>query len=236
MIRRPLFLGTLGFCGAILISYFLGKAEALGALGLLGFAWWQWRQAGDPAGSNGVHAIRMQRQKLRKHGTAILMVFYVVSLVNVQLYELQRDPFAELEEIGGVMTTTATGTVLNSSIRTSGSGDEYLQMTVWVQRIGEQEVSRRWYERPVRLLVKQYPDRGTDFSDLTPVSPGTQLRITGKVELPTGRRNPNCFDYQLYLKTIGIERVMTAQTIHKKKKVILCKGGCFSKRSNICTS
>ena len=73
------------------------------------------------------------------------MVFYVVSLVNVQLYELQRDPFAELEENGGVMTTTATGTVLNSSIRTSGSGDEYLQMTVWVQRIGEQEVSRRWY-------------------------------------------------------------------------------------------
>ena len=51
MIRRPLFLGTLGFCGAILISYFLGKAAALGVLGLLVFAWWQWRQAGDPAGS-----------------------------------------------------------------------------------------------------------------------------------------------------------------------------------------
>ena len=32
MIRRPLFLGTLGFCGAILISYFLGKAAALGVL------------------------------------------------------------------------------------------------------------------------------------------------------------------------------------------------------------
>ena len=35
MIRRPLFLGTLGFCGAILISYFLGKTAALGVLGLL---------------------------------------------------------------------------------------------------------------------------------------------------------------------------------------------------------
>ena len=230
MIRRPLFLGTLGFCGAILISYFLGKAAALGVLGLLVFAWWQWRQAGDPAGSNGVHAIRMQRQKLRKHGTAILMVFYVVSLVNVQLYELQRDPFAELEETGGVITTTATGTVLNSSIRTSGSGDEYLQMTVWVQQIGEQEVPRRWYERPVRLLVKQYPDRGIDFSDLTPASPGTQLCITGKVELPPGRRNPNCFDYQLYLKTIGIERVMTAQTIHIKEESHSLQGWLFQQK------
>ena len=114
MIRRPLFLGTLGFCGAILISYFLGKAAALGVLGLLVFAWWQWRQAGDPVGPNGVRAIRLQSQKLRKHGTAILMVFYVVSLVNVQLYELQRDPFAELEENGGAIITTATGTVLNS--------------------------------------------------------------------------------------------------------------------------
>lgn len=230
MIRRPLFLGTLGVCGAILISYFLGKAAALGVLGLLVFAWWQWRQAGDPAGSNGVHEIRMQRQKLRKHGTAILMMFYVVSLVNVQLYELQRDPFAELEETGGVMTTTATGTVLNSSIRTSGSGDEYLQMTVRVQRIGEQDVPRRWYERPVSLLVKQYPDRGIDFSELIPASPGTQLRITGKVELPPGRRNPNCFDYQLYLKTIGIERVMTAQTIHIKEESHSLQGWLFQQK------
>ncbi len=230
MIRRPLVLGTLGFCGAILISYFLGKAAALGVLGLLDFAWWQWRQAGDPAGSNGVHEIRMERQKLRKHGTAILMVFYVVSLVNVQLYELQRDPFAELEETGGVMTTTATGTVLNSSIRTSGSGDEYLQMTVWVQRIGEQEVPRRWYERPVSLLVKQYPDRGVDFSDLISASPGTQLRITGKVELPPGRRNPNCFDYQLYLKTIGIERVVSAQTIHIKEESHSLQGWLFQQK------
>ena len=104
--------------------------------------------------------------------------------------------FAELEETGGVMTTTATGTVLNSSIRTSGSGDEYLQMTVRVQRIGEQAVPRRWYERPVSLLVKQYPDRGIDFSDLIPASPGTQLRITGKVGASAaGRRNPNCFDH-----------------------------------------
>ena len=66
MIRRPLFLGTLGFCGAILISYFLGKAAALGVLGLLVLVWWQWRQAGDPAGSNGVHAIRMQKAEAAK--------------------------------------------------------------------------------------------------------------------------------------------------------------------------
>ena len=39
MIRRPLFLGTLGFCGAILVSCFLGKAEALGVLVLLVLAW-----------------------------------------------------------------------------------------------------------------------------------------------------------------------------------------------------
>lgn len=135
------------------------------------------------------------------------------------------------------MTTTATGTVLNSSIRTSGSGDEYLQMTVWVQRIGEQDVPRRWYERPVSLLVKQYPDRGIDFSDLIPASPGTQLRITGKVELPPGRRNPNCFDYQLYLKTIGIERVMTAPDYpYKRRKSFFARVAVFSKRSNICTS
>ena len=81
-------------------------------------------------------------------------------------------------------------------------------------------------------MENQYPDKETDFSDLTLASPGTQLRITGKVELPPGRRNPNCFDYQLYLKTIGIERVMTAQTIHIKRRKSFYARVAVSKRSN----
>lgn len=256
MIRRPLFAGTLAFCGAILISYFLGKAAALGVLGVLALVW---RQTGSKAESRTRSAkwpdavdkprlIQMQSQKLRKHGAAILLVFYTVSLVNFQLYSLQRDPFAELEG-----TASVTGKVVGSSIRTAGSGDEYLQMTVRVEQIGEQEVSRKWYERPVKLLVRQYPSKeksgfgsqgnlndvsdsgtgsstGPASSGLTPIPPGTQLHITGEVELPSGRRNPSCFDYQLYLKTIGIDRIMTVQAMDIKEESRSLQGWLFRKK------
>ena len=262
MIRRPLFLGTLGFCGAILVSCFLGKAEALGVLVLLVLAW-RWsavRQgsakmvaAGCDTGYGGHSALPHQSQKLRKHGAAILLIFYAVSFANFQLYGLQRDLFAELDG-----TVVVAGTVLNSSIRTASSGDEYLQMTVRVERIGKQEVSRRWFERPVKLLVKQYPSKGKSgfgswedsqgrsdlksdasadaaSSDLTPIPPGTQLNVTGEVELPSGRRNPNSFDYQLYLKTIGIDRIMNVQTMDIKEESRSLQGWLFLQKEKYLT-
>ena len=298
MIRRPLFLGTLAFCGAILISYFLGRAAALGALGILAFAWRQSRGKVMPGPWSAKTQLNQpQRQRLRKRGTAILLVFYAVSFANFQLYDMQRDPFAALEgtvaedraaysseelasnratdksagtkESRGVSgksgegtdeTTMAAvaGTVLNSSIRTASSGDKYLQMTLRVERIGEQEVSRRWYERPVKLLVRQYskhgkysfeskedlhgssdsdPDvsGGADSSGMTPMPPGTQLHIMGEVELPAERRNPNCFDYRLYLKTIGIDRVMTAQEIGITEESKSLQGWLFLQKEEYLT-
>ena len=108
MIRRPLFLGTLGFCGAILVSCFLGKAAALSVLGVLTIVWWQngskaksrdqseKRSASEthspeegvcqPEADIGPQRIRMQRLRLRKHGAAILLIFYAVSFANFQLY------------------------------------------------------------------------------------------------------------------------------------------------------
>ena len=347
MIRRPLFLGTLGFCGAILIAYFLGKAVALGMLVFLALAWHQARskaksrmrsakwsasegqsdsqyskhvKADCSAQRNGLtdcesrsgnidgsvcqsevddktRLLHLQRLRLRNHGAAILLIFYAVSFANFQLYNLQRDPFAELERMTAAnqdagsyekpasnrvagksaemrtspassdqsaengeksLTATITGTVLNSSIRTASSGDEYLQMTVQVERIGKQEVSRKWYERPVKLLVRQYPSKGksgvgsqensTDRSDsgtdpstgsdspsLIPVSPGTQLSITGEVEMPSSRRNPNCFDYQLYLKTIGIDRIMTVQAMDIKDESHSLQGWLFCQKEKYLT-
>lgn len=262
MIRRPLFLGTLAFCGAILISYFLGKSAALGVLTVLALAW---RRNAVRQGSAKMGAevcgtkcgeptsLLCQRQKLRKHAAAILLVFYAVSFANFQLYSLQRDPFTELGESAAV-----TGAVLNSSIRTASSGDEYLQMMIRVERIGDQAVQRKWYERPVKLLVKQYPSKGTsgfgsqedlhdssdykseasgktDSSGLILIPPGAQLELAGEVELPSARRNPNCFDYRLYLKTIGVDRVMTVQAINIKEESHSTQGWLFLQKEKYLT-
>ncbi len=209
MIRRPLFLGITAFCAAILIQYFFGNAAALGVLLILIFVC---RRS----------SVLYHKQSLQKHGAVILLIFYAVSAANFQLYQMQSDPFAEFNAAADGNNSKSveqadlavSGTVTGSSVRTSGDGEEYLQMTLRAVKIEDAEISRSWYERPVKLLVNFYPNK----ADLTPVSPGTKLCVTGKAEVPAGQRNPNCFDYGMYLKSIGIERVMTASAIDVKEE------------------
>ena len=42
---------------------------------------------------------------------------------------------------------------------------------------------------------------------------GYIVKISGKVDTPNGKKNPNCFDYRLYLQSVGITNTMTAEDI-----------------------
>ena len=43
--------------------------------------------------------------------------------------------------------------------------------------------------------------------------PGDIITVNGIIQLPDERRNPGCFDYALYLRSIGIRTVMTAEQL-----------------------
>ena len=43
--------------------------------------------------------------------------------------------------------------------------------------------------------------------------PGDTVFAGGSLDIPTGRRNPGCFDYRLYLRTVGVRTVMSAGSI-----------------------
>lgn len=42
---------------------------------------------------------------------------------------------------------------------------------------------------------------------------GTSVTLSGELRIPDGKRNPGCFNYQLYLKTKGISYIMTTKSI-----------------------
>lgn len=42
---------------------------------------------------------------------------------------------------------------------------------------------------------------------------GSKIRFKGVFEKPQGQRNPNCFDYRIYLKSIGIKYIVNAENI-----------------------
>lgn len=69
-----------------------------------------------------------------------------------------------------------------------------------------------------RILVRWYgelPGHSAAGADLV----GREVEVRGVAEEPTGRRNPKCFDYRLYLKTRKIHVVMTANHIEPGKVV-----------------
>lgn len=62
-----------------------------------------------------------------------------------------------------------------------------------------------------KVLVRYYTKNTESIS----YSSGEQVQVLGCVELPQERRNPNCFDYRLYLKSCGIRVIIKADSVKK---------------------
>ena len=89
---------------------------------------------------------------------------------------------------------TVTGRVTDTVKKLSQKGEEYTRITVKTDS--------------GKILISCY---GNSLSR-EPV-PGCFVRAEGSIRQPDGRRNPGCFDYRLYLKSIGITAVMTADNL-----------------------
>lgn len=80
--------------------------------------------------------------------------------------------------------------------------DERIMMTVKV-------------DRPVngRILCSYYGDASTFIKKSLYDVIGSTVRMHGKLKIPAGRRNPDCFDYARYLKSKGISYCFTAKRV-----------------------
>ena len=82
------------------------------------------------------------------------------------------------------------GEIIDCETKIAGSGDPYLQMTL-----------RTEYGRIICKSYENCPIEGE-------AEEGRVAEISGKLQDPEGRRNPNCFDYALYLRSIGVIKTM----------------------------
>lgn len=98
----------------------------------------------------------------------------------------------QAEEFAG--RTSVTGKVTDTEFRISQNGDEYIQLTVKSEK--------------GKVIVKCYEG---SFEE-TPI-PGYTVNAQGKVEMPPGQRNPGCFNYCLYLKSLGVTGLMSGKKI-----------------------
>lgn len=187
--RRPVVFILIGFSGGIILGYIASLVLYL----ILGIS---------------ACLLFLSGLFLKNHGSLnvkCLSFFLLVILFgsfSFHMTEKARDPVSSYEG----QRVEVMGTIL--SVREKGEGYHHLVIRGSHYRKGEGAVylpcDSKWLV-PIKGVMKQ-PE---DFI-------GRRVKVTAKVEIPTGARNPGLFDYQLYLKTMGIQTILSAKTDQMK--------------------
>lgn len=147
------------------------------------------------------------RDEKKRAVMLLLVVFLLIGNVSMFAASIERDPLEsglrklQAEAMKGTDEKTGRGSGLSPETGIKLSG------TVLSCEKNDDEKYRfelKTDEGP-RVLVTAY-GRVRDCSGL----PGHEVLVSGKLSLPSGRRNPKCFDYSLYLRTKKINTVMSA--------------------------
>ena len=180
MLRRPMLFAAFGCAAAVILSYYAGMAAAvlIPAAGAAAFA------CAGPSDRKRTAAV-------------VLLVSYCLGLAAFWHAEIDFGRnCAELSRISEAQQEAdMCGEIIDCENKVSGSGDQYLQMTV-----------RTEYGR---IICKSYENCQIEGS----AAEGCAAEVRGRIQDPEGRRNPNCFDYALYLRSMGVIKTMRCDSV-----------------------
>ena len=199
MIRRPLLIGAVTFVLPIIViklhGYFVGFAIAVIMLTMY----------------------IMSKTDRSKKLCLIAIGFYLVSYVNMYIYDSYEDPLLNVSgsqcELQGVAT--------KCTIKNIGEDDEHYVLDVKTNNSKN------------LIRVSYYGKASNSRSDVKDyeIIPGDLISFSGEVTVPTAKKNPNCFDYQLYLKSMGVNTTMTASNVNVIKRKYGIKGRLYILKS-----
>ena len=190
--RRPLLYGAAGMILEIILYFHCGRWIAL---------------AGVVSGT-GVLLLAHRRRSLQKQipfqkaGLFLLCcvcgwtAMYVSDLRYMQAVSYVGNPHQ------------VSGTIVQSSYYKEEEAS-YLQLCVMVE-----EVSGERLHPPFRILIKE----NMTALDAGAWLPGDRITASGVFELPSARRNPNCFDYRLYLRSTGVSATFYQEILYLETK------------------
>ena len=224
-IRRPLLYVAVCFAAAILIAFYAGYLPALGVLLFL---------------------IPVCRAKpfFNPRRTLILLMTasYLVGFADYTVVTCIKDPLADTVVNSGEKEISCVlyGTVKDTEMRTSGADEEpeqSLQLDVRAQSLilkgesmpvkGKSIILARCYEGSYNSAIED------EMGELARMAiPGAVVELHGELAIPNGRRNPGCFDYSLYLKSIGIETTFSVNRIYIMEPSHSLMGTLFSLRES----
>ena len=188
MVRRPLLYITAAFAAAVMISYHAGTAMSLIACTVLMLT-----NCCFPA----------ENRHLRK--TVFLIAAGCMAGTVSFAYQEISEPFL-MQRAGTQIQLRAEVVQTEVKESTAGWGEKnsYLQIKADVFQADGAALKKE-----ERILVKYYGEEQA--------VPGDVITVSGIIQLPDEQRNPGCFDYRMYLRSVGIRMIMTAETFECDK-------------------
>jgi len=147
-------------------------------------------------------------KKFKKNRLQLFLWVFFLGFLYLTFYALDKDPFGAL--MG--QRITIEGHIISAQMPYD---DFYkLELAGEAYYIGSRRIE---FSHRVLVTIKGSPDyiEGFDKADRTPSYAdlvGRTLRITGIIVRPPAMKNPNLFDYALYLKTRNIETILESSS------------------------
>ncbi len=143
----------------------------------------------------------------------LLCVSFMAGLVHLAICEQRLDsaPVSQCEGKDAVLVAEVKEV---SEYRDSRDRDR-VRIEAEVLRIGEKPVrsSRLMITCGGEALAEKGAPSANDQPLVTALPPGSLIRAAGVPEKPEQRRNPGCFDYRQYLKSMGITMMLRADSL-----------------------
>ena len=190
MLRRPMMYITSVFAAAIITDYYYGAVLTVIFTGIAALFLFGFKDFKD-----------------NRSVSFIIIISMLSGIICFNVHDSESDIFTG--KINGNVTVDVQigSSKLKSTVGMDGEPSEYVQMKAKVVSPDGCSAGRK-----ETILINYYGD-----TDEVVFMPGNCIEITGTVKKPDSRRNPGCFDYALYLKSIGIGYIIDAHTIEPYK-------------------
>ena len=145
---------------------------------------------GAAAGVVAFAVLFVSAEDRKRLAAVLLLVFYCAGLAAYWHCDITLSRAAQ--QLSG---ESISGEIIDCEDRVSGSGEHFLQMTVRTEN--------------GKVLCKCYDGCFMEGA----AAEGCGVDCKGRLQDPPVRRNPNCFDYSLYLRSLGITKTMRCDAV-----------------------
>lgn len=187
MVRRPLFYITFSFAVSIATSYYLGTVFSGIAALIIVASILSVKKCGVKVGASVV----------------LLSVSYLSGTAAFCFHNMSDDMMES--QIGKQSEISGCVLQIDRNIRDDGSVKNSVKIRV-------SEINGRSAEKEQTVLIDYYGSERDEDRDVSAI-PGDVISASGVMEIPSGRRNPGCFDYALYLRSVGVTYIFKAESV-----------------------